>query len=82
MWKAVRHQAYRALYLMGKTPPPSADVKTALTAGDDQCDCLVTAGNQKVDCYPNCSVAACNLISDTKPGLIGTPLPLGSCKNI
>lgn len=48
----------------------------------DLCDCLVTAGNKQVGCFPNKSRAACHLIGDTQPGLNGTPLPLGSCKNM
>ena len=95
MWKAIVKRVYQLLYLLGKTPPSSAEVAAELqrlqqppagqlapeTAGG-RCDCLVTAGNQQVGCYPNTTVAACNLIGDTRPGLNGTPLPLGSCKNM
>jgi hypothetical protein len=95
MWKTIVKQTYRLLYYLGKTPPSSAEVAAELDrlqqtyaseihteAVSDRCDCLVTAGNKQVGCYPNQTVAACNLIGDTKPGLNGTPLPLGSCKNM
>jgi hypothetical protein len=94
MWKGIVKQFYRMLYYMGKTPPSSAEVAAELQrlqqpqagqlapkAVGARCDCLVTAGNQQVGCYPNISVAACNLIGDSQPGLNGTPLPLGGCKN-
>ncbi len=92
MWRAIVKQVYRLLYYIGKTPPSSAEVGAELErlqqtrdgarAAGERCDCLVTAGNQQVGCYPNTLLAACNLIGDTKPGLNGTPLPLGSCRNM
>lgn len=95
MWKTIVKQAYRLLYYVGKTPPSYAEVAAELDrlqrastiqaeaqAVGGRCDCLVTAGNQQVGCYPNTTAAACNLIGDTKPGLNGTPLPLGSCNNM
>jgi hypothetical protein len=96
MWQALRKQTFRLLYFLGKEPPSSAEIGAELerlrqepkTTFDkkketgERCDCLVTAANRTVDCYPGTFVYACDLIGDTKPGLVGTPLPLGSCKNI
>jgi|SRR6516162_6420115 hypothetical protein len=95
MWKTFLKQIYRLLYYLGKRPPSSAEVEAELDrlggtppheavpeAIAQRCDCLVTAGSRQVGCYPNKSVAACNLIGDSQPGLNGTPLPLGSCKNM
>ncbi len=95
MWKTIIKQTYGLLYWLGKTPPTSAEVAAELQrleqahaleanaqAAGDRCDCLVTAGSTQVGCYPNQTVAACNLIGDTKPGLNGTVLPLGSCQNM
>jgi hypothetical protein len=95
MWKTIVKQANRLLYYFGKTPPSSAEVAAELDrlqqtqaggtdakAVGDRCDCLVTAGGTQIGCYPNITVAACNLIGDTKPGLNGTPYPLGSCRNM
>jgi len=95
MWQTIVKNTYRLLYYLGKTPPSSAEVGAELNRlqqtqsggaeaepGGGRCDCLVTAGNRQVDCYPNIAVFACNLIGDSKPGLNGTPLPLGSCRNV
>jgi hypothetical protein len=78
MWKTICKQTYRLLYYLGKTPPASAEIEVELdrlgqtpekggtpapAAPGERCDCLVTAGNRKVGCYPNKLVAACNLIA-------------------
>jgi hypothetical protein len=93
MWQALRKQTYRLLYRLGKQPPSSGEIgaelarlqsaPTAMARGkSERCDCLVTAGNTTVGCYPNIFTYACDLIGDSKPGLTGTQLPLGSCRNI
>jgi hypothetical protein len=98
MWKALRKQAYRLLYFFGKTSPSSAEIALELdrlerapqtksttterAAVDERCDCLITAGNTTVGCFPGIRKTACELIGDTRPDVTSTPLPLGSCKNI
>lgn len=96
MWQTILKSAYRLLYYLGKTPPSSGEIEAELNrlqqaqsgippgaeAAGGRCDCLVTAGNQQIGCYPNIASYACNLIGDSKPGLNGTPLPLGSCANM
>jgi hypothetical protein len=95
MWQALRKQTCRLLYLLGKEPPSAAEIGAELqrlqqepkitfnkSENGARCDCQVMAGNKTVGCYPNILVYACDFIGDSKPGLTGIPLPLGSCKNI
>jgi hypothetical protein len=93
MWQTIRKQTYRLLYFMGKEPPSSDEVGAELerlqqepridnTENAARCDCQVLAGNKTVGCYPNIFVYACDFIGDSKPGLTGVPLPVGSCKNL
>ena len=63
---------------MQVVPPPASMRSTNTT---DLCDCLVTVDGKTVGCYPGISTAACNLVSDTNPNAVGTPFPLGSCRN-
>jgi len=92
MWQTIVKNTHRLLYYLGKKPPSSAEIAAELDrleqtgqeagGGGDRCDCLVTAGGRQLHCKPNIATFACNLIGDTQPGLNGTPLPLGSCKNM